>query len=244
MSQIFTNPLEIVKIRLQVQGEVAKTVEGAPRRSAMWIVKNLGLVGLYKGASACLLRDVPFSGIYFPTYNHLKRDFFGEGPNKKLGILQLLTAGAIAGMPAAYLTTPCDVIKTRLQVEARKGETKYTSLRHCARTVYQEEGFRAFFKGGPARVLRSSPQFGFTLAAYEFLQKALPMPGSSQHEGPPVAGGYTEPVVGLQAAKAPLPYLRSRNALKIILDLDENFGRPKVPFGQGWIPLRGLRAQS
>jgi len=56
-AKVFTNPLEIVKIRLQVQGEVAKTVEGAPRRSAMWIVRNLGLVGLYKGASACLLRD-------------------------------------------------------------------------------------------------------------------------------------------------------------------------------------------
>lgn len=56
-AQVFTNPLEIVKIRLQVQGEVAKTVEGTPKRSAMWIVKNLGLVGLYKGASACLLRD-------------------------------------------------------------------------------------------------------------------------------------------------------------------------------------------
>ncbi len=210
----------------------------------MWIVKNLGLVGLYKGASACLLRDVPFSGIYFPTYNHLKRDLFGEGPNKKLGIVQLLTAGAIAGMPAAYLTTPCDVIKTRLQVEARKGETKYTSLRHCARTVYQEEGFRAFFKGGPARVLRSSPQFGFTLAAYEVLQKALPMPGSTQHEGQPIAaGGYTEPAMGLQEARGPLPYLRSRNALKIILDLDENFGRPKVPFGRGWVPLQGLRAR-
>lgn len=54
---MFTNPLEIVKIRLQVQGEVAKTVDGAPKRSALWIVKNLGLVGLYKGASACLLRD-------------------------------------------------------------------------------------------------------------------------------------------------------------------------------------------
>ncbi|KKK13301.1 hypothetical protein AOCH_007718, partial [Aspergillus ochraceoroseus] len=57
---IFTNPLEIVKIRLQVQGEIAKNVEGAPRRSALWIVKNLGLVGLYKGASACLLRDGEF----------------------------------------------------------------------------------------------------------------------------------------------------------------------------------------
>lgn len=237
LSQVFTNPLEIVKIRLQVQGEVAKTLDGAPRRSAIWIVKNLGLVGLYKGASACLLRDVPFSAIYFPTYNHLKRDFFGESQNKKLGILQLLTAGAIAGMPAAYLTTPCDVIKTRLQVEARKGETKYTSLRHCAKTVYQEEGFRAFFKGGPARILRSSPQFGFTLAAYEVLQKALPMPGSKKSEGPSL-GGKIEPTLGLQEAKTPLPYLRSRNALKIILDLDENFGKPKFPEGPAWIPLK------
>ena len=206
----------------------------------MWIVKNLGLVGLYKGASACLLRDVPFSGIYFPTYNHLKRDFFGEGPNKKLGVIQLLTAGAIAGMPAAYLTTPCDVIKTRLQVEARKGDTKYTSLRHCASTVYKEEGLRAFFKGGPARVLRSSPQFGFTLAGYEVLQKMLPMPGS-QSEGPSV-GGHAQPALGLQEAKAPLPYLRSRNALKIILDLDSGFGRPKMPAGKGWVSLLGVGA--
>ena len=35
----------------------------------------------------------------------------------------------------------------------------------------REEGFKAFFKGGPARILRSSPQFGFTLVAYEYLHK-------------------------------------------------------------------------
>ncbi|EON63295.1 hypothetical protein W97_02522 [Coniosporium apollinis CBS 100218] len=232
---IFTNPLEIVKIRLQVQGEVSKTLEDVPRRSAMWIVRNLGLVGLYKGASACLLRDVPFSAIYFPTYSHLKRDYFGESPQKQLGVLQLLTAGAIAGMPAAYLTTPCDVIKTRLQVEARKGETQYTTLRHCARTIWQQEGFRAFFKGGPARIMRSSPQFGFTLAGYEVLQGLLPLPGS--HKEP---RGHAEPAVGLSDARAPLPYLRSRNALKIILDLDENFGRPKMPSGKSWMGVPGF----
>ncbi|KAJ5381090.1 uncharacterized protein N7496_003518 [Penicillium cataractarum] len=228
---VFTNPLEIVKIRLQVQGEIAKNVEGAPRRSALWIVKNLGLVGLYKGASACLLRDVPFSAIYFPTYAHLKSDFFGETATNKLGVVQLLTAGAIAGMPAAYLTTPCDVIKTRLQVEARKGETKYTGLRHCATTVWKEEGLKAFFKGGPARILRSSPQFGFTLAAYEVLQKMLPLPGA-EHEVSPT--GQVEPGVGLQGAKAPLPYLRSRNALKLILDVDQNIGRVQVPRSENW----------
>lgn len=47
-----------MKIRLQVQGEMVKGAEGVvEKRSAMWIVRNLGLVGLYKGASACLLRD-------------------------------------------------------------------------------------------------------------------------------------------------------------------------------------------
>jgi Mitochondrial carrier protein. len=41
---IFTNPLEIVKIRLQVAGEIAS---GA-KISALSVVKELGLFGMYK----------------------------------------------------------------------------------------------------------------------------------------------------------------------------------------------------
>ncbi|KAJ3091857.1 mitochondrial aspartate-glutamate transporter agc1, partial [Physocladia obscura] len=164
---IFTNPLEIVKIRLQVQGEAAKKT-GMPRKSAMQIVRSLGLLGLYKGAAACLLRDIPFSGIYFPVYAHLKKDIFHEGKSgKKLSIGELLISGAIAGIPAAYLVTPADVIKTRLQVAARSGETTYNGLADAGRKIMAEEGPRAFFKGGVARVLRSSPQFGVTLASFE-----------------------------------------------------------------------------
>ncbi|PKS05241.1 hypothetical protein jhhlp_008612 [Lomentospora prolificans] len=229
---VFTNPLEIVKIRLQVQGEMAKAVDGPPKRSAIWIVKNLGLKGLYKGASACLLRDVPFSAIYFPAYSHLKRDLFGESPTKRLSVFELLTAGAIAGMPAAYLTTPCDVIKTRLQVEARKGESQYNGLRHCAKTILKEEGFKAFFKGGPARILRSSPQFGFTLAAYEVLQNTFPMPGQAKE-----VQGITEASATLREKFDPTPFGRSRNALKIILDLDEDFGKLKFPNQAAWKSL-------
>ena len=239
---IFTNPLEIVKIRLQVQGEVAKSVEGAPKRSAMWIVRNLGLVGLYKGASACLLRDVPFSAIYFPTYAHLKKDMFGESQTKKLGILQLLTAGAIAGMPAAYLTTPADVIKTRLQVEARKGEATYTGLRHAAQTIWKEEGFRAFFKGGPARIFRSSPQFGFTLAAYEVLHSTLPYPGKATQGQSHT--GVADAMSTLKDKIDSSPFARSRNALKIILDLDEDFGKIRLPDQKGWKTLPGLMGGS
>lgn len=201
----------------------------------MWIVRNLGIVGLYKGVGACLLRDVPFSMIYFPTYAHLKKDVFGETQTKSLGVVQLLTAGAIAGMPAAYLTTPADVIKTRLQVEARKGEATYSGLVDAAKTIYKEEGFKAFFKGGPARILRSSPQFGFTLAAYEVLSKALPMPGSDAAEAKMnMSQASLESGVGLRENTSPIQFIRSTNMLKIVLDIEPNMGRIRIPEGKSW----------
>ncbi|XP_018321792.1 calcium-binding mitochondrial carrier protein Aralar1 isoform X2 [Agrilus planipennis] len=162
---IFTNPLEIVKIRLQVAGEIA----GGHKVRAWPVVKELGLFGLYKGASACLLRDVPFSAIYFPVYAHTKAGLADEnGYNHPL---TLLLAGAIAGVPAASLVTPADVIKTRLQVVARAGQTTYSGLWDAAKKINKEEGFRAFWKGAVARVFRSSPQFGVTLLTYELLQR-------------------------------------------------------------------------
>ena len=81
-------------------------------------VKELGFFGLYKGARACLLRDVPFSAIFFPAYAHLKPKFQDE--NGYNSPLSLLTVGAIAGAPAASLVTPADVIKTRLQVRVTR----------------------------------------------------------------------------------------------------------------------------
>lgn len=164
---LFTNPLEIVKIRLQVQGEsIAKGGKGV---SAISIVRELGFFGLYKGAGACLLRDIPFSAIYFPTYAKMKTVLADE--NGKVGPTQLLVAGAVAGIPAASLVTPADVIKTRLQVKVRAGEQSYIGIRDCFWKVLHAEGPKAFFKGCLARVFRSSPQFGVTLLSYEMLQR-------------------------------------------------------------------------
>ncbi|KFO97068.1 Calcium-binding mitochondrial carrier protein Aralar1, partial [Calypte anna] len=162
---IFTNPLEIVKIRLQVAGEITT----GPRVSALSVIKDLGLLGLYKGAKACFLRDIPFSAIYFPVYAHSKLMFADE--NGRVGGLNLLAAGAIAGVPAASLVTPADVIKTRLQVAARAGQTTYSGVVDCFRKILHEEGPSALWKGAGARVFRSSPQFGVTLVTYELLQR-------------------------------------------------------------------------
>lgn len=69
------------------------------------------------------------------------------------------------------MVTPADVIKTRLQVAARQGQTTYSGVMDAAAKIMREEGPRAFWKGTMARVFRSSPQFGVTLVTYELLQR-------------------------------------------------------------------------
>ena len=64
-----------------------------------------------------------------------------------IGPAQLFTAGFVAGVPAAGLLTPADVIKTRLQVMARKGQATYNGIADCAVKVMKMEGPRAFWKG-------------------------------------------------------------------------------------------------
>ncbi|XP_078451450.1 electrogenic aspartate/glutamate antiporter SLC25A12, mitochondrial-like [Lampetra fluviatilis] len=214
---IFTNPLEIVKIRLQVAGEITT----GPRVSALNVLRDLGFLGLYKGAKACFLRDIPFSAIYFPVYAHTKTLMADE--NGRVGPLQLLTSGAIAGMPAASLVTPADVIKTRLQVAARAGQTTYTGVVDCFAKILHEEGPRALWKGAGARVCRSSPQFGVTLLTYELLQRWLnvdfggskpagsqPVPKSRISSLPPTSADH---VGGYRLATATLAGVESKFGL-------------------------------
>jgi len=139
---LVTNPIEMIKIQYQM---------GLTQNKSIFeIIKT---IRLYKGASACFLRDIPFSAIYFPTYNYLKKEF----PNN------YFLAGTLAGIPAAYLVTPFDVIKTRLQTEKN-----YTNIFDCAKKIYSENGF---WRGGVWRILKSSPQFGITFYVFEKLKE-------------------------------------------------------------------------
>lgn len=165
---IFTNPMEIIKIRMQVAGEI-QSMARSERLGK--IIKELGFKGVYKGVRACLLRDIPFSMIYFPAYSHFKKLFADEkGHNSPIS---LFYAGFLAGVPAAGLVTPADVIKTRIQVKERAGQQTYKGIFDAFTKINTEEGPRAFWKGAGARIFRSSPQFGVTLISYEMLQRAF-----------------------------------------------------------------------
>lgn len=99
---------EVMKIRLQVQNSLPL----AARQTASEILKELGFRGLYYGTSVTLLRDVPFSLLFFPAYANLKAFLADE--NGENSIASILVAGGVAGSIMAGLVTPADVVKTRL----------------------------------------------------------------------------------------------------------------------------------
>jgi len=101
--------------------------------SARQTFENIGVNNLYKGIGVTFLRDIPYSAIFFPTYDFFKRTF-SRGPD--VSLLACLAAGFFATIPAAGLTTPADVIKTRIQAK----DSNYTTIRNTAKRIYKEEG--------------------------------------------------------------------------------------------------------
>ena len=150
---IVSNPLEITKIRMQMSGESSKPADFKK------IVSDLGFRGLYKGLPACMARDIFFSAIYFSVYSAVRKRMMKEGDITNTG---QLISGTFAGFCASSVTTPLDVIKTRIQVGNR-----YSGIYDCFNRMIKYEGYKSLFKGFVPRVLRSSPQFGVTLYFYE-----------------------------------------------------------------------------
>ncbi|XP_048354941.1 mitochondrial glutamate carrier 1-like isoform X2 [Sphaerodactylus townsendi] len=142
-----------------------------PRRiSATQIAAELlhaqGIKGLYKGLGATLLRDVPFSIIYFPLFAHLNRAK-QDSLEERAPFIRSFLAGCMAGSVAAVSVNPCDVIKTRLQSMGKgRNEENYTGIRDCARKIWMNEGPLAFLKGAGCRALVIAPLFGIAQGIY------------------------------------------------------------------------------
>lgn len=163
---VATNPMEIVKLRMQLQQiQVAKSEQ----KSAMQVVRDLGLRGLYRGAPATWARDIPYSMIFFPAYSNAQAFLADKDGNT--GIFENLACGTFAGMLSAGLMTPSDVVKTRFQQKG--GKDKYGSLPNVARVVLKEEGLFAFYKGAVPRMATQGPLFGIALAAFEIQKQYM-----------------------------------------------------------------------
>jgi solute carrier family 25 aspartate/glutamate transporter 12/13 len=147
---IITNPMEILKIQSQMNN---KTNSYLNKFTIIDAYKQIGSIkGLYKGVVICAMRDIPFSGIYFPLYNLLSTKFTNT-----------YVSSLVAGGIAAFICTPMDVIKTRLQYKLS------ISYGEIIKELVKKEGFRGFYKGCIWRSLKSGPQFMITQSVYNFL---------------------------------------------------------------------------
>ena len=104
-------PIELVRTKLQSrQGYNYKELTAVIRNA----VQRNGILSLWRGLSPMLLRDVPFSIIYWVSYEHVRLQLEAFGL-KSVSFVPFL-AGSISGAIAAIITNPLDVAKTHMQV--------------------------------------------------------------------------------------------------------------------------------
>lgn len=123
--------------------------------------------------------------------------------------VSLFIAALCAGVPAAAIVTPADVIKTRLQSKPLPGQMVYTGIINATSQIYKHEGMSSFWRGtlgkfhnftyisvyskwfqNSARVMRSAPQFAVTLLIYEILQRIFKVDFGGQNNS---NGGSSHP---------------------------------------------------
>lgn len=137
-------PTEVIKQRLQT-GEFVGAV--AALRT---VLQREGLRGLYAGYGAFLLRDLPFDAIEFVSYEQSKkayRRYVGRDLNP--GEQSIL--GAFAGGLTGIVTTPLDVLKTRLMTQGASG--RYANLVDATVQIARTEGLGAFMSGWQPRLI-------------------------------------------------------------------------------------------
>ena len=154
-------------------------------------------IKLWSGYTALAARNLPFTSLQFPAFESLKSYFLQKRKEKKRGgapvdgILErawitAMSAG-LAGIGAAWITTPIDVVKTRIMLAAGSGDDRPKTdmksnpsnwLLHgaagsrksgfiVAREILEREGVRGLFRGALLRAGWTSIGSGLYLGCYE-----------------------------------------------------------------------------
>ncbi|KAI0518564.1 mitochondrial carrier domain-containing protein [Xylaria bambusicola] len=168
-------PTEVVKQRAQA-GHHGGSSAGALRA----ILQQYGTVGfggvwreLYRGWGITVMREVPFTVIQFPLWEALKdwgrrRSQGMNAGGVDVGAGESALYGCISGAVAAGITTPLDVLKTRVMLSQER-ESVLTVLRD----LFNNHGVRPFFAGIGPRVAWISAGGAIFLGSYQWAANAL-----------------------------------------------------------------------
>ncbi|XP_034486496.1 solute carrier family 25 member 40 [Drosophila innubila] len=167
----FVSPIELVRTKMQ-----SKRLSYAQMMSFVRNVIALqGITGLWRGLPPTILRDVPFSGIYWPIYEYLKICISGSSEQPSFGLSFI--AGVLSGSVAALVTCPFDVVKTHEQIEfgerviftdsPAKELSKQSTFSRLA-SIYRAFGFRGLFAGYGPRLIKVAPACAIMISTFEY----------------------------------------------------------------------------
>lgn len=159
-------PFEVVKQRVQ-----SGVYAGAGAAVRATFAKE-GLPGFFTGYGSLVIRELPFDAIQFPLYEYLKKVASERKGGRPLQTWETSVCGSIAGAVSATITTPLDVVKTRLMTQSMTAP-KYKGIVHGIRTIAREEGPKALMAGLVPRVMWISVGGAIFFGAYEGAKKVL-----------------------------------------------------------------------
>lgn len=159
-------PGEVIKTRLQT-GMVSSVIQGITDT-----IKQDGIGGLFAGYSATMIRDVPYTMLELGLYENFKSMIRKAQKRETLTQQEELAAAAVTGGFTGFVTTPLDLIKTRLMLQSTSGG-QYKGVFDALTSIYQEGGINALFVGSAARVSWLLPFTTIYLGIYEVCKRNL-----------------------------------------------------------------------
>lgn len=196
-------PKEVITHRMQA---------GAAGRSwhlLLRTVQNEGVRGLYAGYSAALVRNLPSSVLSFTAFEYVKAVLLKYTGKNSLDPWQSVFSGAMAGAISGALTTPLDVVKTRLMTQARReimgtvaegtaaaelrakiAVASYKGISSTLKQIWAEEGWAGLTKGMGPRLLHSAMfsalgYFAFETARVKLVQRHMAKLQDSERQSQP-----------------------------------------------------------
>lgn len=186
ISATLVSPLELVRTRQAANGES----QGSLRANLRQLAREARVkpTSLWRGLGPTLYRDVPFSAIYFTAYETLKRSLTGgsglgerrvsaqgEDHSHSNEFAVAFVSGASAGILAAFLTHPFDLVKTRRQAlsSAPAPSIRPQSTWTLLRQVYKREGPHGLFRGMSPRIAKVGPACGVMIGSFEVVGRLL-----------------------------------------------------------------------
>ncbi|KAJ1931295.1 S-adenosylmethionine transporter, partial [Linderina pennispora] len=155
-------PTEVIKQRLQTKHHpsLGKAVRGTYHAE--------GILGFYRGYLTTVVREIPFTCIQFPIYEYMKV-WYAKKQGRPIQAWEAAVCGSIAGGFAAAVTTPLDVVKTRvmLSMKGMEAHMQYSGIGNTLVRIAREEGFRALFSGVVPRTIWISIGGFVFLGSYE-----------------------------------------------------------------------------